>query len=98
MQGGKRIVPEVQWAIVHMSWMLDHDQISISLDVSLTTIKHVFWRFHTYETVSSGTEKPDSASDEEESTHQSNGHLCDVDVEVCHCIMSLPEAIVLSHG
>ncbi|KIK78722.1 hypothetical protein PAXRUDRAFT_772071 [Paxillus rubicundulus Ve08.2h10] len=38
MRQGRRIVPEVQWAIVHISRMLDHDQISTGLDVSLTTI------------------------------------------------------------
>ena len=75
MGQGQKTSPEIQRAIVQLSRMLNHEQISAGLDVSTSTIRRVLAHFNQHGKIPSTEEEP-------EEEKQSNRHLRDVDVEV----------------
>lgn len=82
MVWGKKISPEMQWAIIRLSGFLTTDQLSMCLGFSTWAINRVNAHFRAYGTIRG--EDPT----EERKIHRS---LRDVDVEVHH----YPNVIVL---
>ena len=79
MRKGKKITPEIQWAIIRLSRLLSNDDISVSLELSTHTVRRVLSHFSSFGTI------PYSDKDDEEPTQdkpRSNQHLRDLDVEV----------------
>ena len=76
MPQGRKVSPELQWAIIRLSKMLRNDQIAIGLDLSSRTVQHVLSYFNTNGTIPYPEEKPAEAE------KKGNGHLQDTDVEV----------------
>jgi hypothetical protein len=51
MPQGHQTSPELQWAIVWMVHFLDYERITMCLNLSVQTIKHVHTYFRTYGTI-----------------------------------------------
>jgi transcription initiation factor IIE alpha subunit len=58
MAQGKKLTPEIQWAIVRLSRMLNNDQIAFGLDLSPRSVRRVISYFYEHGTVPSDEEKP----------------------------------------
>ena len=76
MPQGRKVSPELQWAVIRLSKMLRNDQIAIGLGLSSHTVQHVLSYFNTNGTIPYPKEKPAEAE------KKGNGHLQDADVEV----------------
>lgn len=68
--------PEIQWAIVLLSRILDFEQIAMSLDLSVRSVQRIVSHFHTHGTI------PNPGDNVIKKERKGNRHLRDVDVEV----------------
>ena len=75
MPQGQQTIPEIQWAIIRLERLLTREQIAMSLNVSICTVKRVISHFHKFGTIPNSGEK-------EATERKSKKHLRDVDVEV----------------
>ncbi|KIM64201.1 hypothetical protein SCLCIDRAFT_115916 [Scleroderma citrinum Foug A] len=74
MGQGKKMSPDIQWAIVRMSGRLSYDEISMYLDVSTRSVRRVMSYFHDYGII------PDAQDSSAQEECQKNRHLRGVDV------------------
>ncbi|KAF9228236.1 hypothetical protein BS17DRAFT_329217 [Gyrodon lividus] len=76
MPRGQQTTPEIQWAIVWLAKLLDHEQIGTSLNLSTCSVKQILAHFHQYGTI------PNPGKDDvpKEGVGRRR-HLSDVDVE-----------------
>ena len=81
MRKGQKTSLEMQWAIVRLSKIIAHDDISMGLDVSTRTIRRVLSHFQAHGTIPECSDSAEKMGDESEK--KPNRHLQDVDVEVC---------------
>jgi len=58
MTQGKKIAPEIQWAIVWFSWMLSIEHIAAGLDLSPRSVRRVLSYFYMHGTVAGDQEQP----------------------------------------
>ena len=78
MGQGRKVPSELQWAVVRLSRLLNHDQIASSLELSTRSIRRIISHFNIHGTIQDPTEDKDP----DESNPRSHRHLRDVDVEV----------------
>ena len=78
MRRGRKIPPEIQWAVIRLSRILSNDQIAMGLEVSASSIKRIISHFRTYGDIPYQPDKPP------EDNRNANRRLRDVDVEVRH--------------
>ena len=76
MGQGKKMSPDIQWAIVRMLGRLSYDEISMYLDVSTRSVRRVMSYFRDYGII------PDAQDSSAQEERQKNRHLRGVDVEV----------------
>jgi len=48
MRRGRKLSPEIQWAVIQLSRLLNNNQIVMSLDVSTSSIKRILSHFRAY--------------------------------------------------
>lgn len=87
MPQGQQTVPEIQWAIIRLEKLLTREQIAMSLNVSISTVKRVVSHFRAFGTIPNSGEK-------EATERKSRKHLRDVDVEVILFIIQSTRANV----
>jgi len=75
MPRGHQTIPEIQWAVVRLSKLLDHEQIAMSVNISTRSVKRVLAHFHQYGTI------PNPGEDVVRKERVGRRHLSDVDVE-----------------
>ena len=77
MPRDQQTTPEIQWAIIRLSKVLDHENIASCLNMPTRTVKRIISYFRRHGTVPN----PGDHSTQEERT--GNRHLRDVEVEAC---------------
>jgi len=83
MRRGRKLSPEIQWAVIQLSRLLNNDQIAMSLDVSTSSIKRILSHFRAYGDI------PYQDKNLAKENRRGNRHLRDVDVEVSHWLCNL---------
>jgi ABC-type Na+ transport system ATPase subunit NatA len=73
MRKGRKTSLEMQWAIVRLSRIIPHDEISMGLDVSTRTIRRVLSHFQTHGTIPEHSDLAEKQGDESEK--KPNRHL-----------------------
>ena len=76
MPQGQQAIPEIQWAIIRLAKLLDHEQIGLCLNLSTRSVKQVITHFHQYGTI------PIPGKYVIQKGRVGRRHLSDVDVEV----------------
>ena len=51
MPQGQQAIPEIQWAIIGLAKLVDHEQIGLCLNLSTRSVKRVITHFHQYGTI-----------------------------------------------
>ncbi|KIK93042.1 hypothetical protein PAXRUDRAFT_42827, partial [Paxillus rubicundulus Ve08.2h10] len=75
MPQGQKTIPEMQWAVVRLAKFLDHERISICLNLSTCSIKQILAHFHQYRTI------PNPGEEVVQKEKVGRRHLSDIDVE-----------------
>ena len=81
MWKGQKTSLEMQWAIVQLSRIILHNDISMGLNVSTCIIRQVLSHFQAHGTIPEHLESAEKMGDESEK--KPNRHLQDVNIEVC---------------
>ncbi|KIK75300.1 hypothetical protein PAXRUDRAFT_173224 [Paxillus rubicundulus Ve08.2h10] len=72
---------DIQWIVIRLSRFLDHEQIAMSGDLSICSVRHILSHFCDYGMITN----PENDLDMAHKEWKKGQHLRDVDVEVHFC-------------
>jgi hypothetical protein len=79
MPQGCQTSTDIQWTVIQLSRLLDHERIAMAVDLSIRSVRRIVSHFRDYGTVPNPENDLDTAPKE----WKKGQHLRDVDVEVC---------------
>jgi hypothetical protein len=78
MPQGCQTSTDIQWTVIQLSRLLDHERIAMAVDLSIRSVRRIVSHFRDYGTVPNPENDLDTAPKE----WKKGQHLRDVDVEV----------------